>query len=112
MKRGDIYLAPFPFTDGSSSKVRPVLVVSSDIFNVGEDVVFVPISKGPDPDSPHAVFIDDKSPGFAQTGLKWASSVKWTKPMTIAKKVIKKRLGTIAPDLLADTLKHLQSLVS
>jgi hypothetical protein len=43
---GDILLARYPFTDGSASKLRPVLVVSSDQYNVGDDLV---VSQGANP---------------------------------------------------------------
>lgn len=44
-KRGDIVLVSFPFTDLSSSKRRPALVVSPDPFNErGQDLVVVAIT--------------------------------------------------------------------
>ena len=39
--RGDIVLVPFPFTDLSSAKQRPALVVSADAFNSIRDDVLV-----------------------------------------------------------------------
>ena len=43
--RGDIVLVPFPFTDRSSTKKRPALVVSPDSFNKhAQDVVLVAIT--------------------------------------------------------------------
>ena len=44
-KRGDIVLVPFPFTDLTSSKKRPALVISPDSFNSQQqDLVVVAIT--------------------------------------------------------------------
>jgi mRNA interferase MazF len=40
-KRGDVVLVPFPFTDLTSAKQRPALVVSADAFNSTRDDVLV-----------------------------------------------------------------------
>jgi len=49
-RRGDIVLLSFPFTDLSSSKRRPALVISPDSYNEqGQDVVLIAItSQEPD----------------------------------------------------------------
>ncbi len=40
--QGDIVLIPVPFTDLSSQKRRPVIVISNDIYNrISADVIVV-----------------------------------------------------------------------
>ena len=44
-KRGDIVLLPFPYTDQSGSKRRPVLILSSDDYNMRRaDIIVAPIT--------------------------------------------------------------------
>jgi mRNA-degrading endonuclease toxin of MazEF toxin-antitoxin module len=95
MNRGWTCLVEYPFTDGTGAKVRPVLVVSRDEFNKGEDVIVVPISSRPDKSDPYAIYIDEHTSVFSKTGLRYSSSVKWSKPFTIGKSLLIRRLGVL-----------------
>ena len=108
MKFGDVCLAHFPFTDASAAKLRPVLVVSGDKFNNGADIVVLPISSRPEQNDPYAVYIGQ--PEYQQAGLRRDSSVKWAKPATIAKSVVRRRLGTMPQALLDETCEQLVGL--
>ena len=108
MKCGDVCLAHFPFTDGTSSKLRTILIVSRDDHNRGEDVVVLPISSRPDPGDPHSLFLDSSQ--HHNAGLKVPSSIKWYKPVTISKIVIKRRLGSLSSEILGDVISRLVSV--
>lgn len=69
-RRGDIILVQFPFTDLSSSKLRPALVISQH----EDDLIILGIfSRIPDKEKDTCVIIDEKSCNFALTGLKKTS---------------------------------------
>ncbi len=112
MKCADICLIQYPFTDGTAAKLRPVLVISSDGFNAGEDVVVLPISSSVDSADKFSIAIQQESPYFNQSGLRYASSVKCTKPLTIAKRLLSRRLGNLAPELLVNVRTILAQLFS
>lgn len=103
---GQVLLVEFPFTDHGSAKMRPVVVVSIYAFNVGEDFVALPISSRVGGDE-YSFAVLSTSSYFNATGLKYDSSVKWTKPMTISSRIVKRKLGVLAKEPLAE----LQSLV-
>ena len=43
--RGDVILVPFPFTDQTTTKKRPAIIVSSDAYNsISQDVVIMAIT--------------------------------------------------------------------
>lgn len=110
MNRGSTCLVEYPFTDGTGAKVRPVLVVSRDEFNRGDDVIIVPITSRPDPSDPYSVFIHDDSPCFAKTGLRCASAVKWDKPLAIHKSLLHRRLGRLDEPLFSEVIESLIGL--
>ncbi|MDI6767018.1 MAG: type II toxin-antitoxin system PemK/MazF family toxin [Bacteroidota bacterium] len=54
----EIWLCPFPFSDLSGRKVRPVIVLSNDSYNSkGDDVVVCALTSSVEP-RPYAIIID------------------------------------------------------
>lgn len=109
---GDVLLASYPFTDQSAAKQRPVVVVSGTQFNQGEDIVVVPLSSRVDPADAFGFAIRETDPCFQEAGLRVASSVKWSKPMTISTIVIKRRLGFLPLAIMRQIAVKMQELLS
>ena len=103
-------LVEYPFTDGTGSKVRPVLVVSRDAFNRGDDVIVVPISSQPGESDPYSIYVRDDSPHFPASGLKFSSAIKWGKPFTISKVLLIRRLGTLDDSIMSQVSAEIRSL--
>ncbi len=107
MKRGTVVLTPFPFTDLSGQKVRPVLVVSrSD--RPGRDVLLAFItSQQSSVSSLTDVLIDHSHPDFASTGLKVSSVVKLEKLVTVEGSVVLGELGELSATLIKEVNEKL-----
>ena len=99
VERGEVWLARFPFTDLSSTKVRPVVVLA--VF--GEDVVVVGVfSRVPArPLRETWVLIEEGERNFAQTGLAKTSVVKAEKLAIVHCSVLQRRLGYVPPALMS-----------
>lgn len=98
LRRGDIVLVPFPFTDLSGRKVRPALIVSPD--PVGGDILVAFISSViPPVPEPNEYVLDATHPAFARTGLKNTSVFKMAKMATLHRSLILRRLGRTTPKL-------------
>src|SRR5438874_13781255 len=92
-KRGDIVLVPFPFTDLSSSKRRPALIVSPDSFNASkQDVVLVAITSQIATD-PQAIVLAEHD--FVDGKLPKVSMVRVTKSFTIHSALVVKRICAV-----------------
>lgn len=100
LRRGDLVLVPFPFTDLAGSTLRPALVVSPG--PIGQDVVLAAISsvlRGAG--YPTDCVIPSTHPEFAITGLRVSSAVRLHKLVTVEKSIVVRRLGRIGPQLSA-----------
>ena len=100
-KQGQVVLIPFPFTDLTTTKQRPALIISSDRFNrTADDAIFLAITSHLPPKLSEFEFrlseTDQKS-----CGLPKASLVKLGKIASIDQILIRKVLGQIPTQTLS-----------
>jgi mRNA interferase MazF len=109
-RRGDIVLVSFPFTDLTSTKRRPALVVSPDSFNeLNEDLILAAVTSQVTT-SPHSVPV---APSDCQDGsLPKESFVKLTKVFTISSALILKSICRLRAEKLSEVLAKLRELYS
>jgi len=100
IKRGDILLLSFPFTDQQTRKVRPALVISSNSFNKrSQDAIFVFITTK-EYTEPFDIRIKETDPSFQTTKLKAASTLRISKLMCLEQKLAIRRLGHVDKHIL------------
>lgn len=100
MKRGDVVLITFPFSDLQGIKVRPAVVISSDQYNKrSQDALFMLISSNIA--NPRSVdyLIQKEHPEFLKTGLKHASLVKCDKVVSLLQATAKRHLGCLSENM-------------
>ena len=108
-KRGDIVLVSFPFTDLSSSKRRPALVVSPDSFNqTMQDLVLAAITSQTAEGSPFTIEQDDCIDGR----LPKRSVVKPAKVFTMHSTLVLKKICALRPETLEMVLADIRQFFS
>ncbi len=91
---GDIVLVRFPFTDLTTTKVRPAVVLTTH----GEDVTIVGVfSSIPEPVRSTWIVISDRDPHFAATGLRAASVIKAERIAVVERSLLVRTLGALPP---------------
>ncbi len=99
MPKGSIVLVHFPFTDLSSTKLRPALVLHEGHL----DVTIAPMTtQRPDPPLPSDLLIRKGTLSFKATGLKEDSWLLIDKIATLEKMFIEGILGKADDDLKRD----------
>ena len=98
-RTGAVILINFPFTDGSSAKKRPALV----LLDTGDHDLLLARITTQISDSPFDCELKD----WAKAGLKAPSFVRLHKLATLEKKLVKKEFGILTP---ADWQRVLETL--
>ena len=110
MKRGDIVIADFPYSDQPGSKIRPALVVQSDLDDplLASTIVAMITSNTTHADRPSNLLIDPGTTDGGASGLRAPSLVKCNNLVTIGKKRVLRVIGALSPALMQqvdDSLK-------
>ena len=108
-KRGNVVLVPFPFTDLSSTKQRPALIVSADSFNATHaDVILVAITSQVPSSlaSDEFLFSQDE---LRSCGLPKPSILKLCKIVTLHQRLIIKKIGDLPGPILEIILSRVRS---
>ena len=109
-EQGDIVLIPIPFTDLSSQKRRPVIVVSNNDYNrATADIVVVAMTSNPAV-TPYAIPI--ASSDLARGRLNRPGTVRVDKVYTLSQSIIVKTFGKVRRDLLGRVHSLLTQLTS
>jgi mRNA interferase MazF len=106
--KGKIVLVPFPFTDLTAAKLRPVLV----IYEGEKDVVMAFISsKIPSELSEVDILITKDHTSFRKAGLKVDSVIKLDKIATVLKDLIVGELGEVDEKLKQEVNQKLKRIM-
>ncbi|MDR2686278.1 MAG: type II toxin-antitoxin system PemK/MazF family toxin [Oscillospiraceae bacterium] len=108
-KQRDVLLLPVPFTDLSSQKVRPVIVLSGNDYNeANEDIVIAGVTSqicGRD----YEVALN---PGHMETGrLPRTSCVRTDKIYALSQEIVRKHYGTVNEAFFAQLLQSIHTLI-
>lgn len=93
-KFGDVILVPFPFTDGSSSKKRPAIVISCDSYDRSKpDIILIAVTSQ------------------VNTDLQFGEAVvtDWPKAGLLKPSVIKPVIATVEKNLVIRKLGKLEN---
>lgn len=111
-KRGDIVLVPFPFTDFSTLKQRPALVISSNSFNRSrEDVILVAITSQIHSAAKGGNY-SIKGSEQKRSGLLGEGVVLVGKIITIDQRLVRDRIGTLSPKILEEISGRILKIIS
>jgi len=109
-EQGDIVLIPIPFTDLSSQKRRPVIVISNNQYNAKtRDVVVVAMTSNPQP-TDYSFLIS--SSDLVRGTLNRSGKIRVDKIYTMSQTMIAKTFSRVSPTTLDRIRTTLQDMVS
>lgn len=105
--KGDIVLVSFPFSDLTSKKVRPAIIISNSIVNKSTDVILAQITSNLHNDD-YSFLIEDK---YVSHSLRGKSEIRCNKLFTSAKSIIQKKISSLMSDKHPELFDKIVSLI-
>jgi mRNA interferase MazF len=107
-KQGDIVAVDFPFTDGSSTKKRPAIVVSNDSISATGEVIVLMITSKKSDGAPMVNLVPD----LLTRALPKDSFAKCHRIYTIDGKLITAKYSQLTPKGMAQVFEKFLSVIS
>src|SRR3989338_6393109 len=107
-RQRDILLVPFPFSDQSGQKVRPVLVLSHDSYNQFRDDVIVCAITSNLKINKYSIIINSKN--LESGKLYDKSAIKVDSLLKINRKLVIKNIGTLDEATFQKTMNILKDI--
>lgn len=108
-EQGEILIVPFPFSDLSGTKQRPVLVLSKIEYNKNTDDLITCGITSNLKDSRNSILIENNSLEIGNIPIR--SRIKVDKLFTLEKTIVKKVIGKINKETLEKVKKEFVNLV-
>lgn len=106
--QGEIFSAPFPYSDNSDIKYRPVLIISKNSLNKGDDVIVAKISSSKTAiNSTFSFTLKNEHINFQLR--KDPSAIRYTDILPMHKKLLKQKIGNMKNNFLKEVLEKIQS---
>lgn len=102
IRRGDVVVVDFPFTDAARSKVRPAVVVQNDRDNqrIRKTVIAMVTGNLRRRGDPSHLYIDPSDPDGMSSGLSFPSLVSCNNLFTVEQDAIRQVIGHLSGPLL------------
>jgi len=109
-KQKEIVLVPFPYSNLSSIKNRPVLILSNDNFNYSHNDLLVAVITS-------KMYIDDYSVEIDNNSLEYGilpekSVIKTSKLFTVSKDIIIKKFSILKDEKFDEVIKKISDLLN
>lgn len=108
-KQGDILLIPIPYTDLTTTKQRPVLVLSNNIYNQNTDDILVAAITSQLKDIDYSVVINTED--LSEGELRKTSAIRADKLYTLSKQIVKRKFGHVYHNILDDVTVKINELL-
>ena len=108
-EQGDLLLVPFPFSDQSGKKVRPVIVVSNNEFNKNSDDVIVVGVTSNISKNQYTVILTNED--LKEGKLFTDCCIKVENILKLDKELVIKKIGKINPSTLKKIISKLNDII-